>query len=222
MVDQRSGLVAMINVSLEQLISQLRQDTLRMGALVESAVSQAFQALFQQNLALADQVIKQDDRIDFLYRKLEQDCLTMLAFHTPMARDLRYIGTVLQLSRDLERIGDYAVDICEDLPRLLLYPPLPEMTHVELMGQRCQNMLTRSLTAFTELDPLMGKILMKDDDEVDSDYEVLYQCLAQQHAGAQSVEPLLLVLLIIRYLERIADHSTNIALRVAFIVTGVR
>ncbi len=212
----------MAKANLEQLMTSLRQDTLRMGALVERSVTQGMQALFTRDLALAEQVIMQDELIDQLYHKLEEDCLLVLAFHTPLARDLRYIGTVLQLIRDLERIGDYAVDICEEIPRLILYPPLPHMARVKIMSGRCQDMLTQTLTALANLDPFCGRRLVIADDLVDEDYDSLYQLLAGQPCSEDSVEPLLLVLLIIRYLERMADHAVNIALRVGFIVTGER
>ncbi|WP_218080338.1 phosphate signaling complex protein PhoU [Anthocerotibacter panamensis] len=212
----------MAKATLEQLIADLQQDALLMGALVESSVDQSLKALFNRDLSLVAQVAEQDLRIDRLYRKLEEDCLTVLAFHTPLARDLRHIGTLLQLSRDLERIGDYAVDICETVPHLLLYPELPEMARTRDMARRCQVMVAHALTALTELDPQAGRRLYHEDDAVDADYAILYKTLAGQQVQRGPVEPLLLLLLIIRYLERMADHATNIGSRVAFIVTGER
>ncbi len=212
----------MAKASLQQIISSLQQDTLCMGALVETSVAQCIQALDERNLTLAEHVIAQDQRIDRLYRKLEQDCLNILAFHTPMARDLRHIGTILQLIRDLERIGDYAGDICAVIPPLICYPPLPQMSHVHVMACRCQEMVMHSLTALTDLDAQTGRHLVIEDDAVDADYDTLYRALAAHPMEQGPMEPFLLLLLVIRYLERMADHATNIGLRVAFIVTGER
>ncbi|WP_287128596.1 phosphate signaling complex protein PhoU [Candidatus Cyanaurora vandensis] len=212
----------MVRASLERLIADLQQDTLRMGALVETSVAQGLQALFQQNLTLAEQVIQQDVRVDALYRKLEVDCLNALALHSPLARDLRYISTILQLIRDLERIGDYAGDICEVVPRLILYPKLPELDKIRPMAHRCQTMVSQALVVFTHLDSHGGRALIRADDSVDADYESLYNCLAVQRVGDGPLEPFLLLLLVIRYLERMADHAANIGVRVAFIVTGER
>jgi len=212
----------MARLSLTQRISDLQQDTLRMGALVETAVAEGIQALLTCDLALAERVIAQDDLIDRYYRKLEVDCLDILAFHSPLARDLRHIGTLLQLIRDLERIGDYTVDICETIPDLANYPQPSAILQVRGMAYRCQQMVTLSLTTLTNLDPTGGKQLVRADDAVDADYANLYHTLATQKVGLDPVEPLLLLLLIIRYLERMADHATNIGLRVAFIVTGER
>ncbi|MFT0819087.1 phosphate signaling complex protein PhoU [Synechococcus sp. W60.3] len=203
-------------------IKRVQQDVLRMGALVEKSVVLAQQALFEQNLAAAEQVIAQDKQIDRFYRQIEKDCINLIALRSPVARDLRWISTLMQLVRDLERIGDYAKDLAEVALRLVMYPPPPELSRIRLMMQRCQKMLSHSLAALTELDAELGRQLKREDDAVDEDYTNLYNTLAQQSDIKGSIEPILLMLLAIRYLERLADHCTNIGQRVAFIVTGHR
>lgn len=193
-----------------------------MGALVETSVALCCQALFQMDLSLAEKVITEDARVDHLYRKLEVDCLNALALHSPLAKDLRYISTILQIIRDLERIGDYAGDICEVIPRLVLYPPQPELNKIKPMAQYCQALVTKSLVVFTQLDSEGGRNLARADDAIDDEYTYLYNFLAMQHTGDRPIEPYLLMLLVIRYLERMGDHATNIGVRVAFIVTGER
>ncbi|MGQ9838615.1 MAG: phosphate signaling complex protein PhoU [Cyanobacteriota bacterium] len=212
----------MTQIELQLHIKRVQQDVLRMGALTEKSVVLAQQALFEQNLAAAEQVISQDKQIDHFYRQIEKDCISLIASRSPVARDLRWISTLMQLIRDLERIGDYSKDLAEVALRLVMYPPPPELGRIQVMMQRCQKMLSRSLVALTELDADLGLQLKQEDDAVDEDYTSLYNTLAQQSDIKGSIEPILLMLLSIRYLERLADHSTNIGQRVAFIVTGHR
>ncbi|MFQ3613075.1 MAG: phosphate signaling complex protein PhoU [Cyanobacteriota bacterium] len=209
-------------IELQLHIKRVQQDVLRMGALTEKSVVLAQQALFEQNLAAAEQVMTQDKQIDHLYRQIEKDCISLIALRSPVARDLRWISTLMQLIRDLERIGDYSKDLAEVALRLVMYPPPPELGRIQVMMQRCQKMLSHSLVALTELDADLGLQLKREDDAVDEDYTSLYNTLAQQSDIKGSIEPILLMLLSIRYLERLADHSTNIGQRVAFIVTGHR
>ncbi len=212
----------MRQAELQLQIKRLQQDVLRMGALTESSVTMAHQALFEQNLAAVDRVILQDKQIDRFYRQIEQDCIEVIALRAPVARDLRLISTLMQLVRDIERIGDYAKDLAELAMRMALYPPPPELCQIQVMMQRCQRMLSHSLAALSDLDADLGLRIKGEDDAVDDDYSSLYKTLAQQTDLKGPIEPVLLMLLMIRYLERLADHSTNIGQRVAFIVTGHR
>ncbi|NJL98848.1 MAG: phosphate signaling complex protein PhoU [Synechococcaceae cyanobacterium SM2_3_2] len=203
-------------------IKRLQQDVLRMGALTESSVVLAHQALFEQNLAAVDLVFLQDKQIDRYYRQIEQDCISTIALRSPVARDLRLISTLMQLIRDLERIGDYAKDLAEVALRMVMYPTPPELKRIQVMMQRCQLMLSHCLVALTELDADMGLRIKREDDAVDNDYTSLYDTLAQRSDLSGPIEPVLLMLLMIRYLERLADHTTNIGQRVAYVVTGQR
>jgi phosphate transport system protein len=193
-----------------------------MGALTEGSVVMAHQALFENNLAAIEQITLQDKQIDLFYRQIEQDCINVIALRSPVARDLRLISTLMQLIRDLERIGDYAKDLAELSARMILYPPPPELARIQIMMQRCQVMLSHSLAALTDLDANLGLRIKDEDDAVDDDYASLYHCLAQRSDFRGPIEPMLLMLLMIRYLERLADHTTNIGQRVAYIVTGHR
>ena len=203
-------------------IKQLQQDVLRMGALVESSVLMAYQALFEDNLAAAAQIAPQDKEIDRYYRQIEVDCIRVIALQSPVAQDLRLVSTLMQLIRDLERIGDYAKDLGELAMRLALYPPPADLDRAKVMTQRCRLMLSHSLAALTNLDAELGLQIKEQDDAVDDDYNSLYNSLAQLSDVAGPLEPYLLMLLMIRHLERMADHTTNIGQRVAYIVTGSR
>ena len=128
----------------------------------------------------------------------------------------------MQLVRDLERIGDYAQDITEMALKLVKYPPHDCLNQVEAMSQQTQLMLATSLVALADLDAEVGASVKELDDVVDDAYENLYNLLAYQENVPGVVEPILLLGLIVRHLERMADHATNIGKRVVYIVTGKR
>jgi phosphate transport system protein len=199
----------------------VQEDVLRMGALVENSFWLAHQSLFERNLAAAEAITKQDRQIDKLYRQIERDCISLIALQSPVARDLRLLGTIMQLIRDLERIGDYAKDIGEIATKLFVHPTTPPcLVGIQAMSLRCQEMVSMSLAALSDLDAVAGTQLKEIDDVVDADYATLYDELAHKTAVEGTVEPILLLVLVIRHLERMADHATNVGLRVAYIVTG--
>ena len=124
--------------------------------------------------------------------------------------------------RDLERIGDYAKDIGEVSLKLFPYPPHDAIEQIQVMLDRCRSMVALSLLSLSELDVDAGREIKEKDDVVDDDYERLFDLLVQSPTAASNVEPTVLLVLVIRYLERIADHATNIGRRVVFVVTGER
>ncbi len=206
----------------DRQIKAVQQDVLRMGALVESSCWLCGQALFKQDLEATEQLKTQDQEIDRLYRQIEMDCISLLALQAPVSQDLRLLSSLIQLIRDLERIGDHAKDIGALSIKLFPYPPHSCMERVQLMLARCRTMLALSLEALSNLDAQVGLSMQGNDDFVDSDYEDLYQVLVGQPLQGESVEPIVLLVLVIRYLERMADHCTNIGNRVVYIVTGER
>ncbi len=211
-----------IRVQFDRQVKRIQADVLRMGALVENSFWLAHQALFERNLTAAGQIPKQDKQIDQLYRQIELDCVKLITLEGPVARDLRLLSTLMQLVKDLERIGDYAKDIGEIAVRLFIYPPLQCMDRANAMSERCQAMLVMSLAALTDLDAESGLQVKVKDDAVDADYQFLYEQLAHKTMVEGAIEPILLMVLVIRHLERMADHATNIGQRVAYIVTGER
>ena len=206
----------------ERQVQEIQADVLRMGALVEQSAWLAHQALFERNVAVVDQLARQDKQIDQYYRQIEESCLQLIALQSPVATDLRLIGTLMQLVRDLERIGDYAEDLGEVSIQLFPYPVPHYIDDVEHMSNLTRAMLSMSLVTLTNLDAETGLQIKERDDAVDDSYTQIYQTLAQTKDIQGSVEPLLLMMLVIRALERMADHATNIGKRVAYIVTGQR
>ncbi|MCY7275563.1 MAG: phosphate signaling complex protein PhoU [Phormidesmis sp. CAN_BIN44] len=211
-----------LRIHFERQLKRIQRDVLRMGALVESSCNMAGQALFEGDLSAPDQIIFQDKQIDRLYKQIELDCVNLIALQSPVAQDLRLLSALMQLVRDLERIGDYAKNLGEVAVRLFPYPVSPHMGQVRLMFDRCRAMLAMSLVSLSNLDAASGLEVRDKDDAVDLDYETLYTLLTQQSDVKGVVEPIVLLVLLIRHLERMADHATNIGKRVAYIVTGQR
>ena len=206
----------------QQSLKRLEQDVFRMGSLVEESFRLSHQSLIDRNLVSAEKIPPLDKKIDRYYRKIELDCSNLLTLQAPVAQDLRLISAFMQLVRDLERIGDYAKDLGEIALKLFAYPPHDCMTEIAAMSLQAQLMLATSLVALADLDGEAGARVKQLDDIVDDKYSELYQLLAHQRDIRGVVEPIILLALSIRHLERMADHATNVAQRVSYIVTGQR
>ena len=206
----------------ERRLRRLEQDILRMGALVEHSFRLSHQSLFARDLVAAAQISSLEKKIDHFYRHIELECATLITLEAPVAKDLRLLSAFMQLVRDLERIGDYAEDLAEIAIKIFPYPPHKCLPEIELMSHHAQAMLAASLVALADLDAVAGRAVKRLDDTVDTAYKTLYQTLATERDIKGVVEPIILLALVIRHLERMADHATNIGQRVAYIVTGQR
>ena len=206
----------------QRRLRRLERDILRMGALVENSFRLSHQALFARNLTAAEQLPLLDKQIDQFYRQIELECAALITLEGPVAQDLRLLSAFMQLVRDLERIGDYAEDLGEIALKIFPYPPHRCVPQIETMSHHAQAMLATSLVALADLDAIAGRSVKRLDDVVDTAYETVYQTLASERDIKGVVEPILLLALVIRHLERMADHATNIGQRVSYIVTGQR
>ncbi|MBD2309649.1 phosphate signaling complex protein PhoU [Chroococcidiopsis sp. FACHB-1243] len=206
----------------ERRLKRLERDILRMGALVENSFRLSHQALFARNLSAAEELPLLDKQIDQFYRHVEIECAALLTLEAPVAKDLRLLSAFMQLVRDLERIGDYAEDLGEIAIKLFPYPPHKCIPQIEIMSHHAQAMLAASLMALADLDAQAGLAVKQLDDAVDDSYQNLYHTLATERDIQGVLEPWLLLALVIRHLERMADHATNVGQRVAYIVTGQR
>lgn len=207
---------------LERDMRRLERDVLRMGALVEQSFRLSHQALIARDLAAAEELPRLDKKIDRFYKQIESDCTAIMTLQAPNAQDLRSLSAFMQLVRDLERIGDYAKDLAKIALKLFPYPPHASLGEIAFMSHHAQAMLATSLVALADLDEVSGRGVKRLDDAVDNAYDRVYQTLASQRDVPGVVEPIVLLALAIRCLERMADHATNIGQRVAYIVTGQR
>jgi phosphate transport system protein len=193
-----------------------------MGTLVEQSFRLSHQALFEGDLDAIPKLLVLEKQIDIYYRQIESDCATLMTLQAPVAQDLRMLSASMQLVRDLERIGDYAQDLSEMAIKLVRYPPAAILPEIAQMSEHAQLMLATSLVALADLDHSAGARVKEYDDIVDDAYDHIYNAIAMQKNFPGVVEPVLLLALIIRHLERMADHATNISQRVTYMVTGKR
>lgn len=211
----------MLRGSFDQKINDVKHKVLRMGAMVENIIDLAVTSLKEQNLKDAERVHFEDDKIDELELEIEQDCMQLLALQQPMAKDLRIIATALKIITDLERMGDHAVNISRvtlEIGKEHLIKPLID---IPKMAYLCQEMVKLSLDAFVKEDIELSEKVAKMDEEVDSIYEtVLEEVMNLIVENKNFVKQGSKLLFVGRYLERIADHSTNICERTIYMVTG--
>lgn len=206
---------------LQHEIDKLKRRILELGTLVEESVYRAIHSFADRDAALARKIIDSDEAIDQMEVDIEEDCQKILALHQPVAHDLRFIIAVLKINTELERIGDATVNIAERTLFLASVPRVDTPYDFPGMAQRAQAMLHKSLDALVNLDVLAASEVIAADDEVDEINRAMYvsteKCIRQDPESAYSYIHLLGVS---RYIERIADHASNIAEDVIYLVEG--
>ena len=202
-------------------LEALEQNLLGMSALVEEMISKAVRSLRERKPSLAREVIETDDQIDRREVQIEEECLKILALHQPVAVDLRLAATTLKINNDLERIADLAVNIAERALRLDRYRDFEIPTRLEHMAKTAVSMVRRSLDAFVDFDAEAAERILRTDDEVDEDnVQVISELYDVMRKHPHEIEPALHCFSAARHLERIADHATNIAEDVIYLVRG--
>ncbi|MCC7361472.1 MAG: phosphate signaling complex protein PhoU [Anaerolineales bacterium] len=200
---------------------QIRDDILRMGALVDTAIARALQALKNQDAPLARQVIEDDTAINTLRFTVEEECLTTIATQQPAAGDLRVVITAINIVNDLERMADHATGIAKTVLRMGDEPLLKPLVDLPRMAEAARDMLRRGLDAFVNRDAAAARAVADSDDEIDHLYKAIFDellgIMARDPAGISRGTYLLWCA---HNLERIGDRVTNIAERVIFMMTG--
>ena len=205
----------------DEELAGLKQDLVKMAAFVESMLDRSVRALVQHDLNVARQVISDDDVADDLDLEIEQHCMRLLALQQPMSRDLRVIGSVLKVIADVERVGDYCVDIARAALTLGETDYFKPLVDIPKMAQIVGDMLRTALQALVREDLDLVQEVVDRDDEVDRMWYGLLEELSQiMEQRPEVVRQAVQLLLVVRYLERIADHVVNVAERVAYMVTG--
>jgi len=202
-------------------LRQLRDDFLRMGRLVDAAVQRAIEALQARSVEGAEAVIASDNVIDALHLQLEDRCLRLFATQQPMAKDLRMIAAVWAMTIDLERMGDHAEDIAKVTRRMAGESPLTPLVDIPEMAELARGMLRDGLDAFVRGDAAQAERMARDDDKVDHLYaQVFMELLAYMFDDPKNIQRAILLLTVAQALERAADHATNLAERVIYMITG--
>ena len=215
--------MTMIRQNFEQELEALRQDLVRMGQIVQNAIRNAVDALARQDQALAQQIMDGDDIIDAMQVEIEDRCIALIARQQPVAKDLRVLGTGLKITTDLERIGDHAFDIAKIVQGIGKEPLIKPLVDIPRMSALAQTMLDESLQAYLNLDIQLAEKVCRDDDVVDQLYhQVFRELLTYMLSDPSKINQATQLIFVARYLERIADHSTNVAEWVIYLVTGER
>jgi len=204
----------------EEDLAKLRQLILEIGGLVERQIADAIRALRTADRSLAEATIERDHEVNRYDVEIDEECLRILALHQPAARDLRLITTGLKITTDLERIGDMAVNVCEraielgEEARGLRFD-------LEPMSETARKMLRECLDAFVREDTSLALAVCKEDDAIDAMHSQLFQeVLVDMTENRSTIVAGTALLFVSKYLERIADHATNIAEMVIFMVKG--
>ncbi|TAJ29581.1 MAG: phosphate signaling complex protein PhoU [Nitrospirae bacterium] len=206
---------------LDDELKDLKDQLLRMGALVETQIQGALRALTERDAALANQVIENDHQVNALDVEVDENGLRLLALYQPAARDLRFITTAMKIATELERMSDLAENICERAIELNEEPQLKPYIDIPRMANWTLSMVKESLDAFVNHDATLARKVCADDDFVDGLTEQLFrELLSFMIENPQTISRAIRLTFIGKYLERIADHATNVAELVVYMVEG--
>ena len=200
-------------------LDALKQTLLLMSALVEDQIRRVMQALVERDDALAQTVIDRDREVNAYDVEIDEKCIEMLALYQPAAGDLRFITTTMKIVTDLERIGDQAVNIAQRALELSREPQLKPYIDLPRMAERAQRMVKDSLDAFVARDAALARRVCADDDAVDALKEQIFrELLTYMMEDPKTIPRAIRLIFISRFLERVADHATNIAEMVVYLV----
>ena len=206
---------------IERQIEHLKERILRVGTLVEEAISKSITALINRDTNLAQRVMANDEEIDRMEVEVEEECLKILALYQPVAADLRFVVSVLKINNDLERMGDLARNIAKRVAQLTAGEPCELPPEIRTMAMQAQDMVKECLDAVVKGDPLLARQVREEDDAVDEARQKIRRRVIQQiKANPENVESLLRINSVSKHIERIADMATNIAEDVIYMVQG--
>jgi phosphate transport system protein len=208
----------LFTVELDELSNKL----LEMAGLVETAISRSVRSLVDQDRELAEQVIRDEPKINRMEMEIDGMVTRLLALRQPVAKDLRFLTAALKINTDLERIGDLAQHIAERSISLMHHPLVKPMVDIPSMATLVQSMLLKTLDAFVRGDEALARAVLLSDDQVDRLRDTVYtELLATMQRDPGIVPAAVDLIFVARNLERIGDHATNIAEDVVFLVKGV-
>ena len=200
-------------------LEALKQTLLAMGGLVEDQIRRVMRALLERDDALAQEVIDRDQQVNAYDVEVDEKCVELLALHQPAAGDLRFITTAMKIVTDLERIGDQAVNIAQRALELNSEPQLKPYIDLPRMAELAQTMVKESLDAFVARDTGLARRVCGEDAAVDAlNHQIFRELLTFTMADPTTIPRAIRLILIARFLERVADHATNIAEMVIYLV----
>jgi phosphate transport system protein len=205
----------------QEHLDVLKERLLMMGGLAEEQVRLVTAALVDRDAAMATRAQFADQPINDLHIEIDQRCVKLLALHQPVAMDLRAVVAAVKINTDLERVGDLAVNIAEAVQRYLQHPPVRMLDHIPRMAGLSQRMLRDALDAYVRREVALAQHVLDTDDTVDAlKSQVSVDLIPVMQGAPATIAPALDLILVARHLERIADHATNVAEDVIFMVSG--
>jgi phosphate transport system protein len=206
---------------IERQIAHLKEKILRVGTLVEEAISKSITALINRDVGLAQRVMASDEDIDRMEVEVEEECLKILALYQPVAADLRLVVAVLKINNDLERMGDLAKNIAKRVSQLAAGRPYELPPEIRVMAMKAQDMVKQCLDAVVNGDPTLARQVREEDDAVDAARQRIQRRVMQGiKDNPDEAESLLRINSVSKHIERIADMATNIAEDVVYMVEG--
>ena len=206
---------------IERQIESLKEKILRVGTLVEEAISKSITAVINRDTALAQRVQASDEQIDRMEVEVEEECLKILALYQPVAADLRFVVAALKINNDLERMGDLAKNIAKRVSQLAGGEPIELPPEIRTMAMQAEEMVRQCLDAVVSADPTLARKVREQDDAVDeARQKIRRRILKGIQERPENLENLLRVNSISKHIERIADMATNVAEDVIYMVEG--
>lgn len=202
-------------------LEELNNDVIKMGSILELSMNEMIGALHDKDIVKAKKIIDRDDEIDMLEQQIEKECINIIAKQQPLASDLRKITSIMKIITDIERIADQCADISEYIIKLSKYPQVEPPKYLDHMIEAMKKMVINTIDSFVEADVVKAKTVIEADDVVDNDFDKITEELSlTMQSKPELVPQSVCYLMIIKYLERMADHATNIAEWITYIVTG--
>lgn len=202
-------------------LEELHLEMIKMGSLVEESIENTMIALKKQDTIMAREIFKNDDIIDDLEKKIERKCMNLIARQQPIAKDLRTISTALKIITDMERIADHSSDIAEITIRMENDKYIKPLIDIPKMAELAKSMVNKSIDAYIKQDVSLAKLVCESDDDVDElFFKIILELINIMKNNPATVEQAINFMFIAKYLERMADHATNIGEWVVFNVTG--
>lgn len=210
----------MSRTDLDKKLSYIHEDLIKMGSMVEKQIHNCIESLKNHDVELARKVIDNDDLIDDLQKQVEDKSIKLIAQSQPLATDLRDIFTAIKIVTDLERMADHAVDIAKIVTKMGKEHYIKELIDIPLMAEKVQQMIKLSIDAYIAGDVEAAYEICLKDDEVDAYYKKIFNELLDHMKSNENLNQVSQLLFVCKYLERVADHTTNICEWTIYLVTG--
>lgn len=202
-------------------LEDLNNDVIKMGSILELSINEMIVSLEDADVSLAQKIIERDDEIDLLEQQIEKECINLIAKQQPLASDLRRITSIMKIITDIERIADHCSDISEYIIELHKSPEIKAPGNLGKMLEVMKKMVIETIDSFVSQDAEKAAKVIAQDDIVDNYFETISEDLIRMMQEDSKIVPqCVCYLMIIKYIERMGDHSTNIAEWIQFIVTG--